>query len=112
MVGQASARVPQLPHAERVAEERVSAPNNHPEFRQGEGERTRHNCNKKNIRRKKNVPHFKRKIRNSENVMSNFKASYLSMTFVGFFVMLEVNVQQYVLVSFKAHLATCEHVCF
>lgn len=47
MVGQASARVPQLPHAERVAEERVSAPNNHPEFRQGEGERTRHNCNKK-----------------------------------------------------------------
>lgn len=47
MVGQASARVPQLPHAERVAEERVSAPNNHPEFRQGEGEQTSPNCNKK-----------------------------------------------------------------
>lgn len=38
MVRQASERVPQLPHAERVAQKRVSASHYRPELRQGEGE--------------------------------------------------------------------------
>ncbi len=38
MVRQAAQRVPQLPHAERVAEEGVPAPHDRPELRQGEGE--------------------------------------------------------------------------
>lgn len=38
MVRQASKRVPQLPHAERVAKKRVSASHYRPELRQGEGE--------------------------------------------------------------------------
>lgn len=38
MVREAAQRVPQLPHAERVAKERVSASHYRPELRQGEGE--------------------------------------------------------------------------
>lgn len=38
VVRQAAQRVPQLPHAERVAKEGVSAPNHRPKLRQGEGE--------------------------------------------------------------------------
>lgn len=38
VVRQAAQGVPQLPHAERVAKERVSASHHRPEFRQGEGE--------------------------------------------------------------------------
>lgn len=37
VVGPAAAGVPQLPHAERVAEEGVPAPDHHPELRPGEG---------------------------------------------------------------------------
>lgn len=41
VVRQAAQGVPQLPHAERVAEEGVPAPHHHPELRAGEGEQTR-----------------------------------------------------------------------
>lgn len=37
MVRQAAQRVSQLPHAERVAKERIFASHYHPELRQGEG---------------------------------------------------------------------------
>lgn len=41
VVRQAAQGVPQLPHAERVAEEGVPAPHHHPELRPGEGEQKR-----------------------------------------------------------------------